>query len=188
MCSEEHPDASRIVPPEGFPIHTTPDPKTLCRALQLRIRRPFATCSASSEEPLLRCSSGPEDPSPRATPAPKNLRRVATPGPKTLRYMQLRFRRTFAAGATPGPKTLRRWCNAGSEDPLSRASPVPKNLRRVATPSPKALCRGATPGPRALRCKRKFRSEDLPLRAPLQVRELFGAQSRPIALNSYHAT
>jgi hypothetical protein len=151
MCSEEHPDASRIVPPEGFPIHTTPIPKNLCRALQFQVRRPFTTCSSSSEEPLPRCSSRPEDPSPRAAPDPKILCYGAVPGPKTLHHVQLQFRRTFAtvrlrarrpfatcnsSSEEPSPR-----CNSGSEDPLSHATPTPRNLRcgrnsRSENPSP----------------------------------------------------
>ena len=110
-ASKSTPDASRTVPPEGFPTHAAPDPRILrherCSSSEdpslqtlLQIRRPFAASAA---------------------PDPKTFRRERCPGSEDPSLQTLlQIRRPFAASAAPGPKALRCVRSSGSEDPLLR--------------------------------------------------------------------
>ena len=150
MRSEEHPDASRIDPPEGLAIPAVPalvtlrygrgqksedpSPRTL-----LQIKRSFAAVANPDPRILRRaappdpkvlcrgCRSGPEGPSPRRLSGPEgpSLRlqvRARRPFTATPR----RIRGPFAACAPPSPRTLRCALRSYEHNSLSRNR---KNLK-----------------------------------------------------------
>jgi hypothetical protein len=178
MCSEEHPDASRIDPPEGLAIPAVPVPGTLCNGRDqkpedpsprtpLRIKRPFA--AVANPDPKILRRAAPPDPkalccgcrSRPGGPSPRHISRPEDP----LLWLQVQVRRPFAAPPLQARKPF-----------AAVAGPDPKVFRRAAPPDPKVLCCGCRSGSEDPSLRRLSRSEDPLLRAPLQVRELFVAQ------------
>jgi hypothetical protein len=155
MCSEEHPDASRIVPPEGLAIPAVPAPETLCHGhgqksedpsprTPLQIKRPFA--AVANPDPKILRRAAPPDPKVlccgcRSRPGGPSPRRLSGPEGPSLR-LQVQTRRSFAA---PLLQTRRSF--------VAVADPGPKTLHCDASPDPKTLC-----------CVRPSKSENPSLR------------------------
>ncbi len=139
------PDTSRTVPPEGFPIHTTPAPRALRCGRSIRSEDPLSRTHFQISEPFV--VDAPPDPK---TPCREHSSRSVNPPSWTPR----RIRRPFVANTPRDPWTFRRGRSSGSEDPLWRT------LLEIRGP----FVAGAPPDPRTLCCARPSGSDDPSLR------------------------